>query len=119
MVRQIADRVAVMYAGRVVETGTVDEVFGQPCHPYTKALLDAVPVPDPAVARVRSATVLRGDPPAAGDSGTGCRFRPRCPVFESLEPSQRSRCEREFPAVVRTPADGGRSVVCHFPLTGD
>ncbi|MGW1212250.1 dipeptide ABC transporter ATP-binding protein [Streptomyces sp. NPDC002499] len=119
MVRQIADRVAVMYAGRVVETGTVDEVFGQPCHPYTKALLDAVPVPDPAVARVRSATVLRGDPPAAGDSGTGCRFRPRCPVFESLEPSQRSRCEREFPAVLRTPADGGRSVVCHFPLTGD
>ena len=118
MVRQIADRVAVMYAGRVVETGTVDEVFGQPCHPYTKALLDAVPVPDPAVARVRSATVLRGDPPAAGDSGTGCRFRPRCPVFESLEPDQRSRCEREFPAVARTPVDGGRSVVCHFPLTG-
>ncbi|MGW3286155.1 dipeptide ABC transporter ATP-binding protein [Streptomyces sp. NPDC001002] len=118
MVRQIADRVAVMYAGRVVETGTVDEVFGQPCHPYTKALLDAVPVPDPAVARVRSATVLRGDPPAAGDSGTGCRFRPRCPVYESLEPSQRSRCEREFPAVARTPIDGGRSVVCHFPLTG-
>ncbi|MDH6216901.1 ABC transporter ATP-binding protein [Streptomyces pseudovenezuelae] len=117
MVRQIADRVAVMYAGRVVETGTVDEVFGRPCHPYTKALLDAVPVPDPAVARSRSSMVLRGDPPSGGDDGRGCRFRPRCPVFESLEPGQRSRCEREFPGAVQAPVDLGRSVVCHFPLT--
>lgn len=118
VVGQLADRVAVMHAGRVVETGTVRAVFERPGHPYTRALLDAVPVPDPAVARARSSVVPRGDVPAAGHSAAGCGFRPRCPVFESLEPGQRWRCEREFPATVETTAGKGRSVACHFPLTG-
>ncbi|MFD9004745.1 dipeptide ABC transporter ATP-binding protein [Streptomyces sp. NPDC059582] len=118
VVGQLADRVAVMHAGRVIETGTVRAVFERPGHPYTRALLDAVPVPDPAVARARSSVVLRGDVPAAGHGAAGCGFRPRCPVFESLEPGQRWRCEREFPETVETTAGKGRSVACHFPLTG-
>ncbi|MFE1300137.1 dipeptide ABC transporter ATP-binding protein [Streptomyces sp. NPDC058731] len=121
-VRHVADRVAVMLAGRFVETGGVTEVFGRPGHPYTRALLDAVPVPDPAVERARAAVVLRGDPPAVGVPAAGCRFRTRCPVFTSLPPGGRQKCEREIPvATVESVGGvgGGRSVACHFPLTGD
>ncbi|MER6349265.1 dipeptide ABC transporter ATP-binding protein [Streptomyces sp. NPDC001595] len=115
-VRHIADRVAVMYAGRVVETGAVREVFGRPGHPYTRALLAAVPVPDPAVERARPSVVLGGDPPTAGERAEGCRFRPRCALFTRLEPEQRIRCEREVPPVAEISAGGDRSVACHFPL---
>ncbi|GAA3779593.1 ABC transporter ATP-binding protein [Streptomyces coacervatus] len=117
VVRHIADRVAVMHAGRVVETGEVKEVFERPAHPYTRALLDAVSVPDPALQRTRTTVVLRGDPPAAGEHMTGCRFRTRCPVFASLRREQQKRCEREIPATLKTAVGGGRSVACHFPLT--
>jgi peptide/nickel transport system ATP-binding protein len=117
VVRQIADRVAVMHAGRVIETGEVKEVFEWPAHPYTRALLDAVLVPDPALQRTRTTVVLRGDPPAVGEYVTGCRFRTRCPVFTSLRPEQQKRCEREIPATLKTAVGGGRSVACHFPLT--
>ncbi|MFF4505934.1 dipeptide ABC transporter ATP-binding protein [Streptomyces sp. NPDC001401] len=117
VVRQIADRVAVMHAGRVVETGEVKEVFEWPAHPYTRALLDAVPVPDPALQRSRTTVALRGDPPTVGEHVTGCRFRTRCPVFTSLRREEQKRCEREIPATLKTAVGGGRSIACHFPLT--
>ncbi|MGW2720163.1 dipeptide ABC transporter ATP-binding protein [Streptomyces sp. NPDC001492] len=117
VVRQMADRVAVMHAGRVVETGEVQEVFAWPAHPYTRALLDAVSVPDPALQRTRTTVVLRGDPPAVGAYVTGCRFRTRCPVFASLRREEQRRCEREIPATLEQAVGGGRSVACHFPLT--
>jgi oligopeptide/dipeptide ABC transporter ATP-binding protein len=76
VVAEVCDRVAVMYAGRLVETGTVDEIFGSPAHPYTRALLDAIPDPE-------GGTRLRAIPGAVPDPTgwpTGCRFRPRCPL---------------------------------------
>ncbi|MBB3320385.1 MULTISPECIES: ABC transporter ATP-binding protein [unclassified Rhizobium] len=79
VVRHIADRVAVMYLGRIVEQGAPDEVFGDPQHPYTQALLAAVPAPDPVLERRRPAPVLRGEPPSPSAEVSGCRFRGRCP----------------------------------------
>lgn len=78
VVRHIADRVAVMYLGRIVEQGTPEAVFGDPQHPYTQALLAAVPSPDPVRERSRPATVLRGEPPSPASEIVGCRFRGRC-----------------------------------------
>ncbi|MGW3119921.1 dipeptide ABC transporter ATP-binding protein [Streptomyces sp. NPDC001107] len=117
VMRQTADRVAVMHAGRVVETGEVKEVFEWPAHPYTRALLDAVAVPDPALQRARTTGALRGDPSTVGEYVTGCRFRTRCPVFASLRREEQRRCEREIPATLKTAVGGGRSVACHFPPT--
>ncbi|MGI5453362.1 dipeptide ABC transporter ATP-binding protein [Streptomyces sp. CA-249302] len=118
VVRQIADRVAVMYAGRIVETGEVRKVFERPGHPYTRALLDAVPVPDPVALRDRrGAVILRGDPGSPGEEVRGCRFRTRCPMYASLPKERRNRCEREIPEPLTTAVGGGRSVACHFPLT--
>ena len=77
VVRHISDMVAVMYLGRIVEYGTVDDIFERAVHPYTKALLSAVPVPDPDIVRERQ--VLRGEMPSPIDPPSGCRFHPRCP----------------------------------------
>ncbi|WP_414719618.1 dipeptide ABC transporter ATP-binding protein [Streptomyces sp.] len=114
-VRHIADRVAVLHSGRVVETGGVREVFERPGHPYTRALLAAVPVPDPAAVPAGPSVPL-GDPHAVGESAAGCRFRTCCPVFTRLEGGQRVRCEREVPLMADISAGGERSVACHFPL---
>ena len=120
VVRHVADRVAVLNLGRVVEYGDADSVFEDPRHPYTRALLSAVPVPDPAVERRRERIVLPGDPPSPvvldGDVHAlrGCRFRSRCPLYAALGSSQaRSRCESEDPDPAPVDGDPDRSASCH------
>lgn len=118
VVRQIADRVCVMYAGRVVETGPVAEVFGGPRHPYARALLSAVPLPDPVAERARRRIVLPGEPPAGAPLVAGCRFRPRCPVAAALPAARRLRCETEIPRQSQVTPAGNHTVACHFPHRG-
>ncbi|MFE2377999.1 dipeptide ABC transporter ATP-binding protein [Streptomyces sp. NPDC059398] len=115
VVRHIADRVSVVYLGRTVESGTVDEVFERPRHPYTQALLSAVPLPDPVRERERQRTriLLPGDPPSPTHRYEGCRFRARCPVFARLGAEERTRCENEVPQDREHAAD--HVAACHFP----
>jgi oligopeptide transport system ATP-binding protein len=103
-VRFAADRVAVMYLGRLVEVGGVREVLEHPVHPYTKALLAAVPYPDPSRRRTRYR--IGGDIPSLVDPKPGCRFAPRCPFVID-------RCRVEYPALRQVPGLGARLVSCH------
>ncbi|MGQ0572844.1 MAG: ABC transporter ATP-binding protein [Pseudonocardia sp.] len=107
VVAQLADRVAVMYLGRIVETGPVAQVYVAPAHPYTRALLSAVPVPDPALRGRRARIRLTGEMPSPFDPPTGCRFRTRCPAATG-------RCATEEPALVARPATA-HAVACHHP----
>ena len=114
VVRHIADRIAVMYLGRVVETGARDEVYTRPTHPYTRALLSAIPVPDPRVERARERIVLTGDLPSASDPPSGCRFHTRCWWRQELDARgvDTSACVEEMPALVDRGA--GHPAACHF-----
>ncbi|MFD5466694.1 dipeptide ABC transporter ATP-binding protein [Kitasatospora sp. NPDC127059] len=116
VIRHLADRVSVMYLGRTVEQGEVSAVFDRPRHPYTRALLSAVPLPDPAAERARDRILLAGDPPSPTERRTGCPFRTRCPLYAGLaDPTARARCEQERPTLEgdRTAAD--QQAACHHP----
>jgi oligopeptide transport system ATP-binding protein len=93
MVRHICDRVAVMYLGKIVELADVGELYNQPQHPYTKALLSAIPVPDPKAEATRQRTILEGDVPNPANPPTGCNFNTRCPVATE-------RCFRDEPELI-------------------
>jgi len=109
VIRQISDRVAVMYLGKIAEIGPTDDVIRTPLHPYTAALLDAVPVPDPSRrGRVGAAAALSGEVPSPISPPPGCRFNPRCPRATEI-------CRAEVPELL--PRGGsGRAVACHHPL---
>ena len=108
VVRHIADRLAVMYMGRIVETGTAGEIYDNPAHPYTKALLSAVPIPDPTAERLRRRILLEGDVPSPIDPPSGCRFRTRCWKADEV-------CATTVPPLERlSPV---RFVACHHPET--
>jgi peptide/nickel transport system ATP-binding protein len=113
VVRHIADRVAVMYLGRIVEIGTVGAVFDTPAHPYTEALLSAIPLPDPHRERARRRIILEGDLPSAFDLPAGCRFRARCPRYAGLPEGLGSRCREEDPLALPQGAD--HDAACHYP----
>ncbi|WP_144764496.1 ABC transporter ATP-binding protein [Curtobacterium sp. 9128] len=116
VIRHVADRVSVMYLGRTVEEGAVDEVFERPMHPYTAALMSAVPVPDPVLERSRTTILLPGDPPSPTERQTGCRFRSRCPLYAMLPETQRARCQDEVPE--KTSHRGAavdHRAACHYP----
>jgi peptide/nickel transport system ATP-binding protein len=109
IVEHFCDRVVVMYLGRVVETGTREQIFARPQHPYTQALLSAALVPDPAQQRSRARVVLCGDLPSPVDPPAGCAFRGRCPLAQQSQP----RSAEEVPGLRDVDGDG-HLVACHL-----
>jgi oligopeptide/dipeptide ABC transporter ATP-binding protein len=106
LVKQVSDRVAVMYLGKLCETGPGDAVYHSPLHPYTRALLDSIPATEPGTGR--ATITLKGEPPSPINPPSGCRFRTRCPRAAP-------RCAEEEPGLRELAA--GHAVACHFPLT--
>jgi oligopeptide/dipeptide ABC transporter ATP-binding protein len=110
LVKQVSDRVAVMYLGKLVEIGPAESLYREPLHPYTVALLASIPNPDPTAARSAVAQTIRGEPPSPIDPPSGCRFRTRCPRAQDV-------CAAEEPPL-RKLADG-HFAACHFPVSRD
>lgn len=107
VVRQVSDRTAVMYLGSIVEIGATDALFQRPGHPYTQALLSAIPVPKLGAGSRRERIILKGEIPSPIAPPSGCRFHPRCSFAQD-------RCKQERPTL--TSLSDGRQVACHFPL---
>ena len=126
VVKHVSDRVSVMYLGKIVETAERDSLYAQPRHPYTGALMSAVPVPDPKLAKAKRRIILEGDVPSPIDPPSGCRFHPRCPQTQALAKEQElkdehgaplqfvPRCHDEEPLL--TDQGPGHTAACHFPL---
>ncbi|GAA2301709.1 ABC transporter ATP-binding protein [Nonomuraea roseoviolacea subsp. roseoviolacea] len=114
VVRHLADRVAVMYLGRIAEIGAVENVYDRPAHPYTQALLSAIPLPDPEMERSRKRILLEGDLPSPADPPSGCRFRTRCPKFARLSEADKRRCVDEEPSVARLARAKDHGAACHY-----
>jgi oligopeptide/dipeptide ABC transporter ATP-binding protein len=107
VVRHISDSVAVMYLGKIMELAPADELYAKPIHPYTSALLGAIPIPDPEENRRRERITLEGEPPSPIDPPTGCRFHTRCPRATDV-------CKDVEPPLAEYP--GGHLAACHHPL---
>ena len=115
VVRHISDRVAVMYLGKIMEITDRDQLYAAPLHPYTHALMSAVPVPDPNKEQARQRILLKGDLPSPIDPPPGCVFHTRCPLYrEQLSESQQERCRTEEPALEEK--QPGHFAYCHFPV---
>lgn len=113
VVRYVSDRVAVMYLGKIVEIGEVNNVYEHPTHPYTQALLSAIPIADPEKERTRNRIILTGDLPSPADPPSGCKFRTRCQKFPTLTPEQQTACIDVVPDLY----DLGRpdhNSACHY-----
>jgi oligopeptide/dipeptide ABC transporter ATP-binding protein len=107
VVRHVSDRIAVMYLGKIMELSPSEELYTKPIHPYTAALLSAIPVPDPELNRKRERIVVGGEPPSPVDPPSGCVFHTRCPRAQDL-------CRQEVPRLSEYP--NGHLAACHFPL---
>ena len=107
VVRYLADRIGVMYLGKLVEIGPSSALYASPAHPYTAGLLEAIPVPDPARERAKESAAIPGELPSALNPPSGCRFRTRCPLAQEL-------CANEEPPL--RPFGTGHLAACHFPL---
>jgi oligopeptide/dipeptide ABC transporter ATP-binding protein len=103
----MADTIAVMYLGKIVEIGDAESVFRSPAHPYTQGLLDAVPIPDPVRARTRRGVRVSGELPSAVNPPSGCRFRTRCPNVQEI-------CSQEEPQL--RAFGEHQQAACHFPM---
>ena len=113
VVRHTSDRVAVMYLGKIVETADTDDLFDRPAHPYTQALLSAIPIPDPQRERARRRILLTGDVPSPANPPSGCRFRTRCFKFANqLDDDQREKCVNEDPPLIDR--GNGHPSACHY-----
>jgi oligopeptide transport system ATP-binding protein len=113
VVRHISDRIAVMYLGRIVEIADKDDLFSSPAHPYTQALISAIPIPDPRKEKARQRVMITGDVPSPVDPPSGCRFRTRCPKFATeLTTDQQQRCIAEIPTLVDR--GQGHPSACHY-----
>jgi oligopeptide/dipeptide ABC transporter ATP-binding protein len=107
VVHYLADRIGVMYLGRLVEVGSADDIYTRPAHPYTAALIEAIPAPDPAVEKTKSGVAVRGELPSPVNPPSGCRFRTRCPRAQEV-------CATDVPQL--RPFGPGHVAACHFPL---